>query len=96
MKLKDCIIAAILTLLVISELQQGSINRDQQQQINQLQQPQKIVTIEPVKVDAALVDKLEELVRDNLVQEQIILDYKNQIESLGWLKRAADKEGLNP
>jgi UPF0288 family protein (methanogenesis marker protein 3) len=55
----------IATMLIIAALIIAGQIDGMQKQINQLKQPQQIVKVEPVKVDAALVDKIEELARLN-------------------------------
>jgi hypothetical protein len=52
--------------------------------------------ITALDIDRALVDRIEELTRENLIKDQIISDYEAQIEEFGWLKTAMDKEGVNP
>jgi len=53
--------------------------------------------IEPVKVEyGELLERLEELARENLLLEQENNDLKHQAEAFGWLKKSMDKEGVNP
>lgn len=93
---RDWLITISLVMLLIAGFVQSGINHDHQKQIDQFKQPQQIVKVEPVKVDAALVEQIEELTRDNerLVMENSAL--KDEIKAFGWLKDVADKEGLNP
>jgi hypothetical protein len=46
--------------------------------------------------DRELLDKIDELTRQDLVKDQIIADQAKQIEKFGWLGKAMDKEGVNP
>lgn len=95
---KDLSVTILFGLLVVTIWFMLFAFDKQQQQIDNLMQPQHtaITKVEPVKVDAALMERLEELARENLIKDQIIKDYEAQIESFGWLKRAMDKEGVNP
>jgi hypothetical protein len=91
--------AQIITLAVIAFILFCVIAArfdSQQNQIDQLKQPQQIVKVELVKVDGAMVERLEELARLNLLLEQENEDLKHQAKEFGWLKTAMDKEGVNP
>jgi hypothetical protein len=66
----------------------------QQQQIDQLKstKPQQIVRVEPVQVDAALVERLEELTRLNERLEMENAGMHDYIEGMGktWDKWASE------
>ena len=96
MKLKDWIIAFILTTIIIVLGKYSQLEFENRQRIENLKNPIQIVKVEPIKVDAALVERIEELVRENQRLEWEVAALRDEAEAFGWLKAAADKEGLNP
>jgi hypothetical protein len=95
MKLHKYLIALLITLLFIIS------NYIQQKEIDQLKaaKPQIIETVkvvEVVRADKTLLDKIDELTRQNVRLLQEVADQANQIREFGWLKEEMDKEGVNP
>jgi hypothetical protein len=83
MKLKDWIVAFVLTLIVILLYKYNTLALENQQQIDQLKQPQQIVKVEPIKVDVALVERLEELSRYVERLEMECAAQKDYIKGMG-------------
>jgi hypothetical protein len=52
--------------------------------------------IDTIEIDKALLDKIDELTRQNTVLLQEVADQAKQIKEFGWLKPQMDKEGVNP
>jgi hypothetical protein len=89
MKTISAILSFIFGMAFTLVLIVGVVIGTQQQQTDQLKQPQQIVKVEPVKVDTVLVERLEELTRENVRLLQEVADQAKQIQEFGWMKEVA-------